>query len=406
MKPGDSAVIFGSAESGHTKRLIPIISGLTRAGMRVHVFTMPCFRTEIESAGGLYINLVRGRSLDEADALSIPIPCRYVSFAGYFAEQIISEAAALKPSLVLHDAFAVIGEVVAQHLGVPRVNVCAGHNYPPEAAVEALLHDPRVDISENCRRAVRTLREKHGMANASPFSYLTGMSRDLNLYCEPPEYLPQDERQPFQPVAFMGSLSERAISSAPWEASPYGKNAGVKERIYVSLGTVIWRYYEDAARGVLESIREGLADLPEYTALVSLGGARPGGWIRRLEMPNLRVESYVDQWNVLSASTVFITHHGLNSTHEAVFHQVPMISYPFFADQPALAKWCRQLGIAIPLSAELRGPVSAADVRSALSNIAARRKNMLERLSEARQWELDVIAGRGRVIQSILDLVP
>jgi UDP:flavonoid glycosyltransferase YjiC (YdhE family) len=404
MKPSDSVVVFGTPERGHTKRLIPIISGLTRAGIRTHVFTMPCFRTEIEEAGGLYINLFRGRSLDEADALSTPIPCRYVSFAGHYAEQIISEARVLKPSLVLHDAFAVIGEVVAGHLGVPRVNVCVGHNYAPEAALEALLHDPRVNISENCWRAVRVLREKYGMAHASPFSYVTGMSSDLNLYCEPPQYLPDDMRKPFQPVAFLGSLSEQTISRAPLAVSPYGKDATVNQRIYISLGTVIWRYYEAAARGVLETIREVVADVPEFTALVSLGDAQPGDWVRRLEMPNFRVESYVDQWSVLGASTIFITHHGLNSTHEAVFHKVPMISYPFFADQPALARYSQDMGIAIPLSSELRGRVSAEDVRSALSNMAARRKDMLERLSEARQWELDVIARRGHVIQRILDL--
>lgn len=406
MKAGDSAVVFGTAESGHTKRLIPIISWLTKAGIRVHVFSMPCFRADIEDAGGIYLDLFQGRRLDEADALSTPIPCRYVSFAGHYAEQIIPETAALKPSLVLHDAFAVIGEVVARHLGVPRVNVCAGHNYQPEAAVEALLHDPRVNISEKCWRAVRALREKYGMAHASPFSYVTCMSSDLNLYCEPPQYLPEDQRKPFQPIAFMGSLSEPIIGRPPLPVSPYGKDATVKRRIYVSLGTVVWRYYEAAARGVLEAIREAVSNLPEYTVLVSLGGACPGDWLRRLEMPNFRVESYVDQWGVLGASTIFFTHHGLNSTHEAVFHKVPMISYPFLADQPALAKFSQDIGIAIPLSTELRGRVSAEDVRLALSNIAAQRQDMLARLFEARQWELDVMADRGRVIQRILDLVP
>ena len=129
-------------------------------------------------------------------------------------------------------------------------------------------------------------------------------------------------------------------------------------------------------------------------------------WVRRLEAPNFRIEPYVDQWSVLAASTVFITHQGLNSTHEAVFQEIPMVSYPFFGDQPSMAQCCQNMGLAIPLTREVRGKVSADDVRSALSKVDDQRNAMLERLSEARQWELDVIARRGDVIRRIMDLVP
>ena len=406
MKPGASTVVFCMEGHGHIKRLLPIISGLARAGVRNHVFTQQCFQAEIENAGGVFIDLFRGRPMDEADALSTPIPCRNVSFAAHFAEPVVSEAAALKPSLVLCDAFSVIGEVVAHHLGVPRVNVCMGHNYPPQTALEALSHDARVNISEACWRAAKKLREEHGMPDASPLSYATGMSRDLNIYGEPPQYLPEDQRQPFQPVVFMGSLSEQTIGRAPLAISPYGEGAAGKQRIYVSFGTVVWRYYADAARRALEAIRDAVAELPEAIALVSLGGAQQGDWVRRVELPNFRVQSYVDQWGVLGASSVYITHHGLNSTHEAAFQGVPMISYPFFSDQPGMAEFSQEFGLAVALGTELRGPISAADVHVALSRLAAQRESMRQRFAEARQWELDVIAGRSAVIQRILDLIP
>jgi len=404
MKAGSSVVVFGTRESGHTRRLLPVISGLARAGVRVHVFGMHCYRADIEDAGGDFVDLYRGRALDDADASSVPIPCRYVSFAGRYAGEILSEAAALKPSLVLHDSFSVIGGVVAKRLGVPRVNVCAGHNYPPEAALKALQTDPRVSISEDCRRAVKTLREKYGMPDASPFAYATNMSSDLNLYCEPPQYLPEDQRGPFQPVAFVGSLSEQTLHRPAPTTSPYGGDAAGRVRIYISLGTVIWRYYESAALGVLEAVREAVARRPEFTALVSLGGMEPAHGIRHLESPDFRLERYVHQWDVLGCSSVFLTHHGLNSTHEAIFQRVPMISYPFFHDQPGMAKFSQDLGLAVPLAAELRGRVSSDDILTALSRVENRRDSMTARMEEAREWELDVMAGRGGVIRRILDL--
>lgn len=409
MKAGDSIVVFGTAYRGHTNRLLPIISMLVRAGIHVHVFSEPNAREDIEEAGGSYINLLKGRSFEESDPSSTPTPCRYVSFAGYYADQIISEAAALKPSLILHDAWAMVAQVVAKQLRVPRVNLCAGHDYPPEKALDDLRGSPRVSISDKCRRAVEVLRNKYGMMDASPFSFITGsMSGDLNLYFEPPQYLPEDRRTPFQPIAFIGSLSDRTINRYPRPQSSYNVNSEVRQRIYVSFGTIVWGHseWEVTVREVLKAIHGAVQNSPECTVLLSMGGTTISDWVRQLEMPNFRVESYVDQWNVLAESTVFITHHGLNSTHEAVFQKVPMISYPFFHDQPALAKRTQDLGIAVPLSTELRGIVSVEDVRSALLKVDEGRNIMMKRLSEARQWELDVIAGRGDVTRRIMDLAP
>ena len=71
----------------------------------------------------------------------------------------------------------------------------------------------------------------------------------------------------------------------------------------------------------------------------------------------MSVHTEVDQWSMLAHSDCFITHHGLNSTHEAIFHRVAMISFPFFWDQPALAAKCQALGLAIPLTDVPRGEV-------------------------------------------------
>jgi len=81
-----------------------------------------------------------------------------------------------------------------------------------------------------------------------------------------------------------------------------------------------------------------------------------------------------------------------------------MISYPFFSDQPGLSERCRGLGLAIPLTAEPRGPVTPEDIRAALDELAGRRALVRERLEEARAWELEVIAGRASVLDRICAL--
>jgi zeaxanthin glucosyltransferase len=145
--------------------------------------------------------------------------------------------------------------------------------------------------------------------------------------------------------------------------------------------------------------------MPEARALISLGGATvEDGLRRRLKRPNVEAVDYADQWAALGEADLFLTHHGLNSTHEAIFRRVPMLSYPIFTDQPALAERCRQFGIAIPLADSLRGPVDADDVRAALETFYRKRESIMASLEQARSWELEVMAQRPAVLARIRDL--
>ncbi len=403
---GGSAVVFCMRGRGHFQRLRSLISGLVGAGMPTHVFTDLSFREEVERMGGHFVDLFAGRPIESADATSLPMPCRCVSFAGHYADDVVREVATFRPAIVVHDTFAVIGVAVANHLKVPRVNVCAGHNQAPKPTLEALRRDPRVSLSEECWRAVRLLRERHGMPDASPFSYVSALSPDLNVYCEPPEFLRAEEREPFEPIAFFGSLAPEEIGGETSAASAFGEESDSTHRlrIYASFGAAIWRYYEDEALSALEALSEALSKMNDAVALVSLGGWRLGERAARLVRRNLRVEQYVDQWNALREASVYLTHHGLNSTHEAIFHETSMISYPFFGDQPGLAKRCQELGLAVTLVDALRGPVGPGDVCAALARVAAEREAMRTRLAEARRWEIETIRARGSVIERIVDL--
>jgi UDP:flavonoid glycosyltransferase YjiC (YdhE family) len=294
--------------------------------------------------------------------------------------------------------------VVAHHLDIPRVNVCAGQNLAPKPTLEALARDPRVRTSVQCQRAVELLRKRHGMPGASPFSYIDGLSNDLNVYCEPPEFLLPAEREAFRPIAFFGSLLPDPIAEIGGRPSLFGVDSNASLRIYASFGTVIWRYYEEAAVEALNALIDAVANVDGVTALVSLGGRNAPELAERLARTNVRIEGYVDQWRVLQEASVMLTHQGLNSTHEAIYHRTPMISYPFFSDQPGLARRCQDLGLAVPLNSGIRGAVSTENVHTALARIEAGAAEMQLRLAEARQWELATIAARPAVIERIVRL--
>jgi MGT family glycosyltransferase len=393
-------------EAGHFQRLRPLISDLAARGVEPHVFTDRRFAADVERCGGRFVDLFAGRPLEAADAESTPYPCRYVSFAGQFAEEVITQVEMLAPTLVVYDTFATIGPVVGHALDVPYVNLCAGHNMDP-ATVDALVSNhPRVAVSEACRRAVERLRDRYGIADASPFSYITGLSPHLNVYCEPEEFLDESQRAAFEPVAFYGSLpapNEIAARTYAPSSSQFG-TAG-ELGLYVSFGTVVWRYWPAEALDALRSISTAIGRRPDVRALVSLGGAELDPDSRQsLERANVTVTDRVDQWRVLGDADAFISHQGLNSTHEAIYNTVPMLSYPFFSDQPALARRCIELGLAVPLSKSVREPLTPEGVDRTLGELSDRRDSLVGRLGEARDWELRVLDDRTSVIERIASL--
>jgi UDP:flavonoid glycosyltransferase YjiC (YdhE family) len=275
----------------------------------------------------------------------------------------------------------------------------------PARVRAALAEDPRVATSAECWEAVRRLREVHGMQAANPFSYVEVLSPYLNLYGEPEEYLVGEDRTAFEPIAFFGSLAPEMRDRDSSASAPVFPNAAGRLRVYVSFGTVVWWYFAGVAEAALRVIAETLSSR-RAQVVISLGGHQlPAEARAALQRPNVAVVDYADQWAALREADVFVTHSGLNSSHEAVFHGVPMISYPFFSDQPALSRRCQDLGLALGLSEAPQAPIEPVALLDAIGRIASERERFAARLREARSWELRTIAGRGAVLDRVLSFV-
>lgn len=398
---------FTIGDTGHVHRTLPVVAGLRSRGADVHVFCSSQHRSTIEGAGGRFHDLHAGRPLEGADAESIPRALRFVTFAGMHGEEVAEEAATLNPDLVLYDTFSVVGRVVAKRLDLPHVNIVAGHDLHPQRTVEAVHADLAVHISEGCRRAVDVLRDRIGLSDATPFTYAWTRSPHLNLVGEPGGFLPSESARALDPVAFFGSLPSpeeierrsRVPTTTLFGASP------PPLRVLASFGTIVWRFFAKEALQALDAIATAVEGRRDAVAVLGLGGHDvPSDAVRRLMRARVRVEPYVDQWNVLRSATAFVTHNGLNSTHEAVFLGVPMLSYPFFWDQPALAERCRSLGLSVPLASRPRAPITADDVSRGLDELAARGSTYRSALDRAGAEERATLKGRGAILDRMLAL--
>ena len=61
------------------------------------------------------------------------------------------------------------------------------------------------------------------------------------------------------------------------------------------------------------------------------------------------MKNYVPQTELLKYTKLFITHGGMNSTHEGLYNGVPLVVIPQSADQPVIAKQVESLGAGVTL---------------------------------------------------------
>jgi MGT family glycosyltransferase len=69
------------------------------------------------------------------------------------------------------------------------------------------------------------------------------------------------------------------------------------------------------------------------------------------EIPkNFIVKNYVPQTELLKYTKLFITHGGMNSTHEGLYYGVPLIVIPQSGDQPIIAEQVAKIDAGIKLN--------------------------------------------------------
>ena len=306
-----------------------------------------------------------------------------------------------RPDLVFVEGFALIGQLIAQRLSRPWILINSGH-LPNGPALRKLMRAEFPErISDECLRAVERLKTEFGHEDASPYSYISLPSPWMNIHLEPPEWLISDfDGLPRQIECFGSHLSvlEKPTETSPPNRSHFG--------IYAAFGTIVWRYWTEEALRMLEALADAVEQLPSNSLTIGLGGAAIGyDDIKRLSRERVKILPYADQINELRSHDLFVTHNGLNSTHEAVMLQVPMISCPFVGDQPDLARLCVDFGISHRVADEAIHPnvaLTAEYFMDTISTAMAERGVMIANLSRVHKWEIETISRRKLILESIL----
>ncbi|XP_012641429.1 UDP-glucuronosyltransferase 2B4-like [Microcebus murinus] len=168
-----------------------------------------------------------------------------------------------------------------------------------------------------------------------------------------------DFPRPFLPnFDFVGGLHCKPANPLPKEMEDFVQSSGENGVVVFSLGSMLSNMTEERAN----VIAAALAQIPQKV-LWRFHGKKPDTL-----GPNTRLYKWLPQNDLLghTKTKAFITHGGLNGVYEAIYHGVPMVGIPLFADQPDNIAHMKAKGAAVRVDFST---MSSADLLSALRTV-------------------------------------
>jgi MGT family glycosyltransferase len=388
--------------SGHVNPTLPVAGELVRRGVSVDYWATEAFRPAIEHVGARFRPLavdVTQRLMGDTRGGLFLLGEVLLGATNEMLATLIDEVRDARCDAVVHDTMTPWGRLVAEAVGLPRVVTFPAFGFKPDALplppMPVLLMGAGgpTRLITNLRRLkkraalARGLSERFGVSELSFANVLSNPS-ECNLVFTSSK-MQGSEHALDRSFHHVGpSLATRPPDSDFPLARLHNRPV-----VYVSFGSVL-----ESPVPLLRACIEAFRGEEELLVLVvgkgvdpAVLGPLPDNCIARQQVPQL---------DVLERSSVFITHAGMNSVNEALFHRVPLIVFPQVNDQFMIARRLTSLGVAERMSARDVRPDRVRDlVRRVL-----RDENMKRRVAEQSD-ALRAAGGAQRAAEIVIDFV-
>jgi MGT family glycosyltransferase len=340
-------LIFNVAESGHINPSLALTQELISQGDQVKYYADSQFKATIEATGASFRASESSSFFSRATGMK-GMPDMLLNFASII-DELAPEIRVEKPDYVIYDSMCLWGRLLAEILKVPAIRLSATHAFskntftPIKIAVEMV---PWVNnILPLVQRSLNKVTAKYKL-EAFTIDELFSRPEMLDIVFLPKTFqLAADTfGDSFKFVGPSMGRKEAGLDDFPFAAL----DASAKPVLYISLGTM--------ANNRVDFYKECLTafkDSPGWQIVMSVG--KKIDMTRLGEIPaNFIVRASVPQLKLLEKASVFITHGGMNSTMEALYHGVPLIVLPQMGEQQITAQQIVDLGLGITLQNSTR----------------------------------------------------
>ncbi|XP_012995721.1 UDP-glucuronosyltransferase 2A1 isoform X2 [Esox lucius] len=176
--------------------------------------------------------------------------------------------------------------------------------------------------------------------------------------------------RPFLPnFKFVGGLHCKPAKPLPAAMEEFVQSSGDDGIVVFSLGSMVKNLTKE--RG--NTIASALGQIPQKV-LWRYAGVKP-----ETLAPNTRLYDWIPQNDLLGhpKTKAFITHGGTNGLYEAIYHGVPMVGVPLFADQPDNIMHMKTKGAAVMLDFNKMTSQDLVDGLNSVINDPTYKENMM-----------------------------
>ncbi|AKG35567.1 macrolide family glycosyltransferase [Paenibacillus durus] len=352
-----SKVLFLSVPAhGHVNPTLGLVNELVNQGEEVTYFCAAEFKEKIEKTGAEFKSyqvespLFNGRhntpqnmGLEKLfDSIN-----EMLKSSDKMIEDVLDQIKDRKFDYIMYTAMYPFGNVMAQILNLPSVSSFAVFATPKElmaqhkefANEELIRNHP---VMETYKTVAKRLKEVYNVELADNPMGLFFNKGDINIvytskyFVSHPEYYDDSFK-------FIGPPIYDRQENLDF---PFEQLEG-KKVIYISLGTV---FNKDSK--LYEIFFKTFADTDAVVVMTAYNVD-----LSEFEIPdNFIVRNFVPQSEILKYTDVAITHAGMNSTSDLLYHEVPFVAIPIGADQPYMAGRSAELGAAISLDKDTLTP--------------------------------------------------
>lgn len=340
-------LFINPGSEGHINPTIGVVQELISRGEEVVYFTIEAFRERIEETGATvrtldgqkfikaFISGGRHYLLERINGLLLTTDIVIPSVL----EQIDGEHF----DYIIHDSMFGCGRILAQILKLPAINSCTSFaqtkksfDHILEQLSKNIPGEVVKEINDEYQSLTAMVKEKYDIEIRSPYE----------VFCNPASLTIVYTTREFQPFGeafdqtykFIGPSISTRLTQEDFDLTAIKG----KKPIYISLGTVFNQaidFYKLCFKAFGNTDHTVVMSIGERAQISDLG-----------EIPkNFIVKKYVPQTEVLKYTKLFITHGGMNSTHEGLYYGVPLIVIPQGADQPIIAGQVANIGAGMQL---------------------------------------------------------
>lgn len=362
-------VVFTTPAMGHTKPMMPLLSGLIDKGQNVVCFGHEAFEPTIRATGAEFKAYPHfSYDIEAPDFNPVRMGADLIRATHAMYPALLPQVDTLSPRLILQDFMALWGSCIGTTLGVPRIHTIPTIVLNREAERQMRREDGLVKLAGDVIRGapsllnamIRTrfavsIREAYGLANswnklALPVRELVFSLQEVqvgHLEGDVPRFYigpTVDERRPLDPAPIPSGYA------------------------LITFGTLSNNRTERFAAAIRGAFLAGLSvvalcgrkvDLPHLRALAcSLQDAHPGQWATV-------IDSVPDMEALIRGAEIVIHHAGMATTWETARFRKPALFIPTIADQKVLASRLDALGIGLrlPRGRELDAQAIAAELK-------------------------------------------